>query len=100
MEENPPSDGSSSAVDLTALDTFIEVKRSISTGKGNTANDEYVRQIDNYLRQSQEKGRMRKGILTDGKHWLLRWPNAGEVKAVRPYFFTLQSSDRWGALHR
>ena len=32
VEENPPSDGSRRAVDLTALDTFIEVKRRIGTG--------------------------------------------------------------------
>ena len=28
-EENPPSDGSRRAVDLTALDTLVEVKRRI-----------------------------------------------------------------------
>ena len=31
IEENPPSDASRRAVDLTALDTFIEFKRRIST---------------------------------------------------------------------
>ena len=30
-EENPPSDTSRSAVDLTALDTFVEMKRRIGT---------------------------------------------------------------------
>ena len=34
VEENPPSDGSRRAVDLTALDTFIEVKRRIGTAAG------------------------------------------------------------------
>lgn len=29
VEENPPSDTSRRAVDLTALDTFIEVKRRV-----------------------------------------------------------------------
>ena len=39
------------------------------------------------------------GILTDGKHWLLRWPNAGPVKATPPYAYTLDSPDRWITLH-
>ena len=99
VEENPPSDSSRRAVDLTALDTFIEVKRRMGTGAVNTPNDEYVRQLDDYLRQSEAQGRVRMGILTDGKHWLLRWPNAGPVKTVRPYAYTLTDTDRWGGLH-
>ena len=35
------------------------------------------------------------GILTDGKRWLLRWPNAGPVKTALPYAFTLEDADRW-----
>ena len=97
VEENPPSDGSRRAVDLRALDTFIEVKRRI--GNGAVPNDDNVRQIDDYLRQSEAQGRVRMGILTDGKHWLLRWPNAGPVKTVRPYAYTLTDTDRWGGLH-
>ena len=34
VEENPPSDGSRRAVDLNALDTFIEFKRRIGTTPG------------------------------------------------------------------
>ena len=34
LEENPPSDGSRMAVDLTALDTFVEFKRRIGTVVG------------------------------------------------------------------
>ena len=34
VEENPPSDASRRAVDLTALDTFIEFKRRIGTASG------------------------------------------------------------------
>ena len=33
------------------------------------------------------------GVLTDGKHWLLRWPGAGEVKTTYPYAFTLENPD-------
>ena len=39
------------------------------------------------------------GILTDGRHWLLRWPNAGPVKASWPYVFTLDDPDRWLTLY-
>ena len=44
VEENPPSEGSRRAVDLTALDTFIEFKRLI--GNGIEPNPEYVQQLD------------------------------------------------------
>ena len=81
------------------MDTFIEVKRRINTGTGPGPNDDFVRQIDDYLRQSAAQGRIRLGVLTDGKHWLLRWPNAGPPKNVAPYAYTLQSADRWGGLH-
>ena len=96
VEENPPSDGSRRAVDLTALDTFIEVKRRIGTASGFDPNPEYVRQLDDYLEESEKgSGRVRMGILTDGRHWLLRWPGAGEARTVYPYAFTLESEDRW-----
>ena len=97
MDEDPSAAGQASRVDLVALDTFIEVKRRI--GSGSIPNDDYVRQLDDYLRQSANKGRVRMGILTDGKHWVLRWPNAGPVKTSRPYAYTLNDADRWGGLH-
>ena len=53
VEENPPSDGSRRAVDLTALDTFIEVKRRIGTASGFEPNPEYVQQLDDYLAESR-----------------------------------------------
>ena len=83
VEENPPAQGSRRAVDLAALDTFIEFKRRIGTAGGFNPNAEYVQQLDDYLEQSGEQGRMRMGILTDGKRWLLRWPNAGPVRTAR-----------------
>ena len=99
VEENPPAEGSRRAVDLTALDTFIEFKRRIGTAGGFNPDPENVRQLDDYLAQSQEQGRVRMGILTDGKYWLLRWPNAGPVKVVPPYAFTLENPDRWITLY-
>ena len=98
-EENPPSDTSRRAVDLTAHDTFVEMKRRIGTTGGNNPNPSYIEQLDDYLLQSQSMGKgVRMGILTDGKHWLLRWPNAGPVRTVYPYAFTLEGRDEWMGL--
>ena len=101
VEENPPSDESRRAVDLTALDTFIEVKRRIGNMQAGFSPDaEYVRQIDDYLALSANEGKgVRTGILTDGRHWLLRWHGAGAVRTAPPYAFTLQDADGWLALY-
>ena len=100
IEENPPSDSSRRAVDLTALDTFIEVKRRVGTAHGFDPNQEYVRQLDDYLAQSQQAGQgVRMGVLTDGRHWLVRWPNAGPVRITAPYAFVLDSPERWFLLY-
>ena len=99
IEENPPSDASRRAVDLTALDTFIEFKRRIGTASGGAPNPQYVEQLDDYLTQSASRGRVRMGVLTDGKRWLLRWPRAGKVRLTHPYAFTLEEPDHWIALH-
>ena len=101
VEENPPSDESRRAVDLTALDTFIEVKRRVSNMQaGFNPDAEYVRQLDDYLALSANEGKgVRTGILTDGKHWLLRWHGAGAVRTTQPYAFTLQDANGWLALY-
>lgn len=100
VEENPPSDGSRRAVDLTALDTFVEVKRRIGTAQGFEPNPEYVQQLDDYLAESERGGgRVRMGILTDGRRWLLRWPGAGDPRTVYPYAFTLESEEGWLSLY-
>ncbi|MCY4436751.1 MAG: N-6 DNA methylase [Chloroflexi bacterium] len=100
QEENPPSQSSRQAVDLRALDTFIEFKRRIGPS-GITPNPDYVQQLDDYLAQSATEGRgVRMGILTDGKHWLLRWPGAGAVRTARPYAFILESPDSGADLYK
>ncbi len=101
VEENPPSDTSRRAVDLTALDTFIEIKRRISGMKPGFDPDRgYVRQLDDYLEASERDGKgVRTGVLTDGKYWLLRWHGAGGVKTTPPYGFTLESAADWLSLH-
>ena len=97
VEENPPAQTSRRAVDLTALDTFIEVKRRIGTRAGFSPTERYVEQIDDYLAQSERTGkRSRMGILTDGKYWLLRWPGAGTVKTAPPFGFTLDERNGGG----
>ena len=100
-EENPPSDESRRAVDLTALDTFVEVKRRVSNMQaGFNPDAEYVRQLDDYLALSANEGKgVRTGILTDGKHWLLRWHGAGAIRTTPPYAFTLQDDGGWLALY-
>ena len=101
VEENPPGGDGRLAVDLTALDTFIEVKRRVGSGKGFSPDAKNVKQLDDYLAASliEDKGRLRTGILTDGKHWLLRWPNAGKVKTQRPYGFVLENAEKWVPLY-
>ena len=99
-EEHAPASGSPQAVDVVALDTFIEVKRRIGTTGGLDPNPAYVDQLDIYLEQSHahgDPGRM--GILTDGKYWLLRWAGAGPVRPVAPYAFVLEDPDRWFTLY-
>ena len=100
VEEIPPSDASRRAVDLTALDTFIEFKRRIGTASGGEPDPENVRQLDDYLARSAEQDRVRMGVLTDGKHWLLRWSGAGEVRLTHPYAFTLEGPDGWLDLYK
>ena len=73
VEENPPSpDSSRRAVDLTALDTFIESKRRIGMRQRGVPDAAHIAQLDGYLESSRRNGRVRMGILTDGKYWVLR----------------------------
>ncbi len=95
-EEVAPASGAHQAVDLVAGNTFIEVKRRIGTTGGLNPNPDYVDQLDDYLEQSHAQGDPgRMGILTDGKHWLLRWAHAGPVRTQPPYAFMLENPDQW-----
>ena len=97
-EESSPAEGSGSAVDLAALDSFIEVKRRIGDGIKPDAGN--VEQLDGYLDAAMEASKgVRIGVLTDGKYWVLRWPNAAKVNTSPPYAFTLTDADRWYALY-
>ena len=99
VEENPPAQGSRRAVDLTALDTFIEFKRRIGSTGDSTPTLSTSNSSTTTFRSPKKQGRLRMGILTDGRHWLLRWPNAGPVKVTPPYAFTLEDPDHWITLY-
>ena len=74
----------------------MEFKRRIGSRGGLDPNPDYVDQLDDYLEQSdRQRANVRMGVLTDGKHWLLRWPHAGPVKTTLPYAFTFDDPDRW-----
>ena len=97
-EEIAPAEGSSNSVDLAALDTLIEVKTRI--GNGIVPHGRHVGQLDSYLKAAMDASKgVRIGILTDGKHWILRWPNAVMINTSPPYAFTLTDADRWYALY-
>ena len=56
--------------------------------------------MDGYLEASQEAGRgVRMGVLTDGRHWFLRWPGAGPARTEPPYAFVLDDAEGWIALY-
>ncbi len=97
-EEISPAEGSGNSVDLAALDTLIEVKRRI--GNGIVPDVAHVAQLDGYLTAAMDASKgVRIGILTDGKHWLLRWPNAVMIHTTPPYAFILTDADKWYGLY-
>ena len=74
VEEKAPALGARTAVDLTALDTFVEIKRRIGTTPGFDPDPDNVEQLDGYLEHSEkEDGRHRMGVLTDGIHLQFRY---------------------------
>ena len=96
VEEDHPGDSSRKSVDLTALDTYIEFKRRTEF----PPDQRWIDQLDGYLEASQRTGGgVRMGVLTDGKHWFLRWPGAGPVRTVQPHAFVLDSPERWLPLY-
>ena len=99
-EESAPAPGSRQAVDLAALNAYVEVKRRIGAAAGFAPDPDNVGQLDDYLEQAHaQSGVSRMGVLTDGKRWLLRWRGAGPVRAIHPYAFTLESAEQWFLLY-
>ena len=100
IEENPPSDASRRAVDLTALDTFIEFKRRIGTASGGRTQPA-VRRATRRLPDPI-------GVAEAGSVWACSPTarggccgglGAGKVRLTHPYAFTLEEPDHWIALH-
>ena len=97
VEEVHPGDANRKAVDLTALDTYVEFKRRTGFPR---PDQEWIDQLDGYLEASQDAGRgVRMGVLTDGKHWFLRWPGAGPVRTAPPHAFVLDRAEQWIPLY-
>ena len=102
VEEYTPAPGSLNAVDLKVLNTFIEVKSRIGTTGGGAPDPRHVAQLDGYLDESQDAGgSIGMGVLTDGKHWLLRKPGADKdhIAITAPHAFTLENAAGWLNLH-
>ena len=83
--------------DLATPRLIMEVKRRI--GRGIEPNPKHLGQLDGYLKSAGERDEpMRLGVLSDGKHWVLRLPseNGASVRTQKPYSFTLKSAESAG----
>ena len=70
-QEESPTEGALTSVDMVVRETFIEFKRNLFSGS--VVNPAYVKQLDGYLAEAVAKGRgIKTGLLTDGKRWILR----------------------------
>ena len=82
-------------IDIQSERLIIETKKRIGgIGAGNDPRLEYVEQLDRYIAEAKAAGKPdRLGVLTDGKHWVLRLPHISEVRLTAPYAFTLRSKE-------
>ncbi|MDE0643260.1 MAG: N-6 DNA methylase [bacterium] len=98
-EEYPPSKSAGGqSVDLVAGESFFEIKVRISALDGFQPHPDHVGQLDGYLKESELEGRVRTGILTDGKYWLLRKPGMSGIRTEAPYGFELENPNQGLAL--
>ncbi|MDE2786838.1 MAG: N-6 DNA methylase [Chloroflexota bacterium] len=89
-QEESPTEAAAGRVDLVARDAFFEFKRNLYSGA--QIAPEHVRQLDDYLTDALTAGRgIRVGVLTDGRRWLLRRVGDGQVDAVSPPMWTLET---------
>lgn len=78
-------------IDLQSSELIIETKRRIGAKAGFYPAPDNVRQLDDYMKDSADRGDPRRlGILTDGRYWLLRLSGIEEVRTHRPYGFELR----------
>ena len=89
------SSGSGGRFDIEVKATIIEAK----TRTGYPPKVEYIEQLDSYLCDAVKNDKRRMGVLSDGRYWYLRWPDAGEVQTVKPYFFEFNDAKRWLGLY-
>ncbi len=83
--------------DLSTPTLIMEVKRRI--GRGIEPSPNHLGQLDGYLESAGERDEpMRLGVLSDGKHWVLRLPSekGASARTQKPYSFTLQSAESAG----
>lgn len=86
-------------IDVQSENLVIEVKRRIGSTGTIKPDAHNVDQLDGYLREAREAGKPeRLGILTDGRHWVLRLPGIEEVQTVPPYAFTFTNATSWDRL--
>ncbi|MDE2891338.1 MAG: N-6 DNA methylase [Chloroflexota bacterium] len=96
--EQPPAPGASGRVDLRTRDIIIEFK--VRIGNQISPRADFVEQLDEYLQAARASGEpQRFGILTDGKHWILRRPSGGPVSTQSPNAFTLSSAEHGLSLY-
>ena len=82
-QEESPTEGALTSVDMVARETFIEFKRNLFSGT--VVNPAYINQLDGYLVEAIDKRRgIRTGILTDGKRWILRSIGDAETELLNP----------------
>lgn len=79
-------------IDIQSEHLIIETKQRIGTGI--EPDQSHVDQLDGYIDEAKAAGKPdRLGVLTDGKHWVLRLPNIREIHTTPPYAFTLRNKD-------
>ena len=82
-QEESPTEGALTSVDMVVRETFIEFKRNLFSGA--VVNPAYINQLDGYLFEAIDKGRgIRTGILTDDKRWILRSIGDAETELLTP----------------
>ncbi len=98
VAEGKPGKLSRKRVDLVLTDALIEVKKSIWSARSSSVpHAPYVEQIDGYIAQSPH---VSLGILTDGRHWLLRTYGMLSVPTSLPWMFKLRDADDGLKLYR
>ncbi len=85
-------------VDLIGGSHIFEFKRRL--GLGNEVREEYVRQLDGYLESAKKDApQIRFGVLTDGRSWVLRWPDQSYSTPRPADIFHLEAAEQWFLLY-